>query len=441
MKKFFKYYFLFFEKFYPDPFIFVLILTIITILLGSFLTENSIIDMVYYWGNSFWDLLSFSMQMVLILVTGGALAESPPLKRIIKKISSLNLSQEFFIVFTSIFSMILAFFNWGLSLIASALLVKEIGKSFKEKNKYINYPLLCASAYTGLLVWHGGLSGSAPLTCATKGHFLESKIGVINISETIFSIKNILLWFLFVIFLPLFIFLLSKIKISKIKIECEIPELEEKEEEKKPFSFFLNILENSFIFPALFFLIFLINIFYIIKKGEFSLNLNTLNFIFLFAGLFLHFSPHSYLKATFNSVKASTGIIIQFPFYAGIMGMMKYSGLINVFSRFFVSFSVPENFPFYTFISAGIVNLFIPSGGGQWAVQGPVMIEAAKILGVPFSKVIMAIAYGDEWTNMVQPFWALPILGITRVKVQELVPYTLFFLIISFIFFTLILFN
>ncbi len=435
MKKFFKYYFLFFEKFYPDPFIFVLILTIITIFLGTLFTENSAIDMIYYWGNSFWELLSFSMQMVLILVTGGALAESPPLKNIIKKISSLNLKQEFFIVFTSVFSMILAFFNWGLSLIGSALLVKEIGKSFKGKNKYINYPLLSASAYTGLLVWHGGLSGSAPLTCATKGHFLESKIGIINISGTIFSIQNILLWFLFIIFLPLFIFFLSK-----IKIESEIPEFEEIKEEKRDFSPFLNILENTFIFPAIFFLIFLINIFYSIKKGEFSLNLNTLNFLFLFTGLFFHLSPYSYLKGCVNSVKASTGIIIQFPFYAGIMGMMKYSGLINVFSDFFVSFSNQGNFPFYTFISAGIVNLFIPSGGGQWAVQGPIMIEAAKVIGVPFSKVIMAISYGDEWTNMVQPFWALPILGITKVKAKELIPYTLFFLIVSFIYFTFVLF-
>lgn len=434
MKKFFQIYFLFFERYFPDPFVFALILTLLTLFLGVILTENSILKMIYFWGNSFWELLTFGMQMVLILVTGGALAETPVLKKLLKKFVNLKLKEEFIYSLVALISMILAFFNWGLSLIGSALLVKEIGKIYKKENKKISYSLLCASAYTGLLVWHGGLSGSAPLTCATKGHFLEKEIGIIPISKTIFSFSNLILFLLFLTLFPVFIYF-----ISKIAKESEIPEFEEKVDKERMPSKFLELIENSPILPTLFFIIFLIFIFYSIKMKSFSFNLNTINLMFLFLGIFLHGSLISYIKACVNSVKASTGIIIQFPFYAGIMGMMRFSGLIDVFSKIFVLISDRKSFPFFTFLSAGIVNLFIPSGGGQWAVQGPIMINAGKIIGTPLWKIVLALAYGDEWTNMVQPFWALPIIGITKIKVNEIIPYTFFFLIFSFFLFSLIL--
>lgn len=155
MKKFFQLYFLFFERYFPDPFVFALFLTLLTLILGITLTDNSFFKMIYFWGNSFWELLTFGMQMVLILVTGGALAEAPFLKNLLKKFANLKLKDGFIYSLVALISMILAFFNWGLSLIGSALFVREIGKVYKEKNKKISYPLLCASAYTGLLVWHG----------------------------------------------------------------------------------------------------------------------------------------------------------------------------------------------------------------------------------------------------------------------------------------------
>jgi short-chain fatty acids transporter len=175
------------------------------------------------------------------------------------------------------------------------------------------------------------------------------------------------------------------------------------------------------------------------REGKLGMNLNLVNFVFLFLGLLLHGTPKSYLKAAGYAVKTSTGIIIQFPFYAGIMGMMKSSGLVHVFSQAFISISNKRTFPLWTFLSAGVVNLFVPSGGGQWAVQGPIMVEAAKALHVPLAKTVMALSYGDEWTNMFQPFWALPLLAITGVKAQRLVGYTFILMILVAPIFSLIL--
>lgn len=132
---------------------------------------------------------------------------------------------------------------------------------------------------------------------------------------------------------------------------------------------------------------------------------------------------------------AASGILIQFPLYFGIMGIMKYSGLVGIFSSFLMGISNEVTFPLFTFFSAGLVNIFVPSGGGQWAVQGPIIVEAAQNLHIPLGKAIMALAYGDQITNMLQPFWALPLLGITGLKAKDIIPYTLFLMIIGIIIF------
>jgi short-chain fatty acids transporter len=162
-----------------------------------------------------------------------------------------------------------------------------------------------------------------------------------------------------------------------------------------------------------------------------SLNLNIVNFIFLFAGILFHWTPRRYIVALYEAVKGSGGIILQFPFYAGIMGMMISSGLAAMISQWFVSVSTPFSFPFFSFISAGIVNIFVPSGGGQWAVQGPILIPAAMEIGVETGRAAMAIAWGDAWTNMIQPFWALPALGIADLNARDIMGYCIIALLYS----------
>ena len=165
-------------------------------------------------------------------------------------------------------------------------------------------------------------------------------------------------------------------------------------------------------------------------KG-FDLNINIVNLIFVVLGIVFHGTPKRFLAAVANAVKTAGGIIIQFPFYAGIMGMMVASGLAGVVSEAFVSISNENTFHLFTFYAAGIVNFFVPSGGGQWAVQAPIMLEAAQSLGVDYSKTAMAIAWGDAWTNMIQPFWALPALAIAGLRAKDIMGYCIFVLLLS----------
>ena len=196
-------------------------------------------------------------------------------------------------------------------------------------------------------------------------------------------------------------------------------------------------IENSRIISWIIGLAGLIYVVYYFGTKGFSLDLNIVNFTFLFVGILLQGRPINYIRAVSEGAKACAGIIIQFPFYAGIMGMMKFSGLVAVIAGWFVAISNDVTYPIFAFLSAGLVNLFVPSGGGQWAVQGPIMVQASQTLNFSIDKTIMAVAYGDEWTNMLQPFWALALLGITRLKAREIVGYTMVVLVASAIVFIL----
>jgi short-chain fatty acids transporter len=153
------------------------------------------------------------------------------------------------------------------------------------------------------------------------------------------------------------------------------------------------------------------------------------------ACILLHGRFSSFLKAIDEAIGGAAGILIQFPLYFGIMGLMKYSGLVEVFSNFFIAHSNATTYPLFTFLSAGIVNIFVPSGGGQWAVQGPIIVKAATSMGIDLPKSILAMAYGDQLTNMLQPFWALPLLGITGLKAKEILPYTLLMMLVGAVIF------
>jgi short-chain fatty acids transporter len=185
----------------------------------------------------------------------------------------------------------------------------------------------------------------------------------------------------------------------------------------------------STLFGALIFLAFLVQ--YLPQLKSLNLTPDMLNFFMLGLAVLLHGSIRSFLQATQEAIGDTAGILIQFPLYFGIMGIMTESGLIHQISDFFVTISNERTFPVFTFFSAGLVNIFVPSGGGQWAVQGPVILEAAQRLGVSLPKAVLALSYGDQLTNMLQPFWALPLLGITRLKAREILPYTLLFMVVG----------
>jgi short-chain fatty acids transporter len=421
------------NKYLPDPFLFAVILTFIVVLLGLALTGQGPMDMVKHWGNGFWALLAFSMQMVLILVTGSAMAQAPVFKKILQSIGSMAKSPSSAVMITVFVALIACWINWGFGLIIGALLAKEMARQVKG----VDYRLLIAAGYSGMVVWHGGLSGSIPLTissatglAATGGAVTEA----IPTSLTIFSYWNLIITAVILIVMP-FVVKAMHPEVSKTVV-VDPALLVEPEAKKYLAKTPAEKMENSKILWGLVTLMgFAYIVFHFMTKG-FDLNLNIVNFIFMFTGILLHGTLRRYIDAVIEGAKGASGIVLQFPFYAGIMGMMtglnaNGVSLAGVISNGFVSISTATTFPLFTFLSAGIVNFFVPSGGGQWAVQGPIMMPAGASLGVEPAKTAMAIAWGDAWTNMIQPFWALPALGIAGLGARDIMGYCVITLLVT----------
>ena len=435
------------EKYMPDPFLFAILLTFLTLILGIIFTDNGIFDMLKHWNKGFWTLLTFSMQMCLILVTGYALATTKAVRRVIDALADIPKTGSGAAALVALVAVIAAYINWGLGIIVGALMAREVALRGYAKKVPMHYPLLGAAGYAGLAVWHGGFSASAPLLVATEKHFLVDKIGVIPVSETLFSPLNIVVAVFLIVCLPfLYKFMSPAEEADIVPINEILPDVDrmlneqrEEEAELKRRDTFASKLEHSMPIGVIVGIMGLaIIIWYFATKG-FKLNLNIVNFTFLFVGILLHRTPINYVRAISEGTRGCAGIILQFPFYSGIMGMMKFSGLIVVIAGWFVAISNQYTYPLLTFISASLVNIFVPSGGGQWAVQGPVVVEAAKVLGVSYPKSIMALAYGDQWTNLFQPFWALALLGLTGLKARHIMGYCMAIMFIGFIFFILAL--
>ena len=281
-----------------------------------------------------------------------------------------------------------------------------------------------------MMVWHGGLSGSAPLAVADAGHFLADKTGIIPLRDTIFSPMNLAVTASLLVLIPLAVWVFARK--NKGAVPVMAPTLPIGPAEDTPSG-------RSRILPVFGILLLSGFFIYTFTRSDSTLGLNQVNII-LFALVLMAFpNPGTLGSAAAKAVQSTTGIIIQFPLYAGIMGIMKYSGLLVVITNWFVSVSTPQSLPLFSFLSAALVNLVVPSGGGQWAVQGPVLIEAAGLVGVDYAKEVMSLAYGDQLSNMLQPFWALPLLGITGLKAGQILKYSLPFMIIGTVIYALAL--
>jgi len=416
------------EKYLPDPFLFVIILTVVIFVLGLGLTDSSPVQMVAFWGEGFWALLAFSMQMVLVLVTGFVLASSPIFKKGLGKLASLAKSPGSAIILVTLVSLAASWINWGFGLVIGALFAKELAKRVEN----VDYRLLIASAYSGFIIWHAGFSGSIPLSIATAGHPFADKIGVIPTSATIFASYNLIIVVALIVIVPLLNRLMMPKKEDTVTVDPRL--LVEPIDEVLPAKSDMTPaerLENSWILSMIIGALGIAFIVYYFVQNGFALTLDLVNFMFLFLGIIFHGTPRKYLIAVQEAVKGAGAIIVQFPFYAGIMGMMTASGLAGVMSEAFVNISSAETLPLFAFLSAGLVNFFVPSGGGQWAVQAPIMLEAAEMLGSDPAKVAMAVAWGDAWTNMIQPFWALPALAIAGLKAKDIMGFCVIVLIVS----------
>lgn len=431
------------QKYLPDAFLFAAILTFIVFAATTLMTKQTPFSVAMHWGNGVWSLLSFSMQMVMVLVTGHTLATAPLFKKVLNKLSDLPKSPLQAIMYVTFVSGVACILNWGFGLVIGAIYAKEIAK----KVKGVDYRLLIASAYSGFLLWHGGISGSIPLTLAS-GNLSKATAGALNdgisTTQTLFSSYNLIILFTLLLTLPLLNAAMHPKNIEDVfqvdpaLLEDDVNPVIIDKTNMTP----ADKIENS---PVVNMIIGALGYTYIIgyfmQKG-FDLNLNIVNMIFLITAIVAHKTPKNLLFAFGNACKGASGIILQFPFYAGIMGMMvgqniEGASLAGIISQSFISSSSALSFPGLTFLSAGIVNFFVPSGGGQWAVQAPIMMPASLELGVSAAKTGMAIAWGDAWTNMIQPFWALPALGIAKLGAKDIMGYGVIITIYSGIVITL----
>lgn len=409
------------QRWLPDAYLFAIILTLVVMVAGMVFEARSPLQMVEYWGANLWSLLEFSMQMLLILVTGHVLARAPVIHRCLVAIAGLASTPFQAVVLVTLISGMACWVNWGFGLVIGALIARETGRQVPGAH----YPLLVAAAYSGFILWHAGLSGSIPLVISSPADDALGRLltaGPVGVDETIFSIPVLLIVLVLLCTLPLLNALMLPQGDRVIGFHASQADTDEAVIAPAQASTPAQWLEQSRItgmLPGVLGLIYL-GVYF---SGGGGISFNIVIMMFLVLGILLHGTASNYLNALTEAIRGVGGIVLQYPLYAGIMGMMQQSGLATSVSTWFVEISTANTFPLYTFFSAGIVNFFVPSGGGQWAVQGPVVLPAAEVLGVAPGAAAMAVAFGDAWSNLIQPFWALPMLAIAGLKIRDIMGY------------------
>ncbi|MBD3944872.1 short-chain fatty acid transporter [Nocardioides ganghwensis] len=419
------------ERFIPSALVFAIVLTFVVAILALLLTDSGPVEVTRGWGEGLSGLLEFMTQMALILLLGHTLANTGPVRRLLASLGGLPRTALQGYLFVFAVAAVASLITWGLGLVVGVLLAVEVARQGREKGLALHFPMLVAAGYSGYVIWHMGYSGSGTLTAATEGSFIAEQLGeTVPISETTFAWWNLLA-------------IVATILAVGIGLALVAPRAGDRVIEMKADARFDDEVrvDDEVVTPAdrvdasrvLTLLVGLALVAYLVihySDGG-AATLDIVNWTFLALIFLLVRSPLELIALVKNAASNVGEILLQFPLYAGIMGIMATSGLITVFSDFIVDTAGPSTFGVLAFLSAGVVNFFVPSGGGQFAVQGPVMLDAGARLGVDPAVTIMAIAYGDQWTNMIQPFWALPVLAISGLKIRDILGYTLVTLLAS----------
>ncbi|UFJ39475.1 TIGR00366 family protein [Brevibacillus humidisoli] len=424
------------ERYLPDPFLFATILTFVVFGTAWILTPSSPLQLVDYWAEGLWSLLVFTMQISIALVTGTALVRTKAVTKGLNFLSSLAKTPKAAYGLTALIAGVASLVSWAIGLVVGAFVARQM--ALRVKN--VHYPLLVASAYSGFVIWHMGYSSSVALLIATEGHPLEQMIGIIPVSETMLAPFNVITALAILITLPFVMMRMAPKESDVVTIDASLLAKEETAASvaavQKTVPTWASKIERLQIVNLLIGVAGLIYLIRHFSNGG-SLDLNIVNLSFLVAGILLTKTPIEYIANVTEGGKSLGPIVLQFPFYGGIMGLMTSSGLAAIVAGWFVAISTAETLPFWSLICGGILNVFVPSGGGQWAVQGPIMMDAALRLGADLPRVAMGVAWGDQWTNMIQPFWALPALAIAGLKAKDIMGYCVITLIISGVFFSL----
>jgi len=427
------------QRWLPEPFIFAIVLTFVAALIAMPICHQTPLEVVEHWGGGVWNLLAFAMQMALVLVCGSTLAAAPAVKRLVTALARLPKTPSGAIALVTVVSALACWLNWGFGLIVGVIFAKEIARQMQG----VDYRLLIASAYSGFVVWHAGLSGSIPLTMATPGEALGLATNgaltePVPVSQTILDPHNLFMVLLTIVGITIANTLMhprqGAVTVDPMLLDDSfVKEISsENASEKTP----AQRLEQSPVLSWLIALMFLV--FLVVRLGfrGGTLDLGAVIMLFLALGLFLHGTPVAYVRAFGKAASGASGIILQFPFYAGIMGIITGVGasgicMGTVLADACIRISTPTTYPLLTFLCAALLNLFVPSGGGHWAIQAPIMFTAGADLGVDPGLTGTAIAWGDAWTNLIQPFWALPALAIAKLSAKDIMGYCLIDLLVS----------
>lgn len=425
------------ERYLPGSLVFAVVLTFVVALMALAWTDAGPLQIVTEWGDGLTGLLAFMTQMALVLMLGHVLANTRPVRRVLDRLAAVPRSAPMAYVFVTVCAALASLLSWGLGLVVAALLSIEVARACRERGIKVHYPLLVAAGYSGFAVWHMGYSGSGPLTSATPGSFVEEQTGfIIPVTQTFFAWWNLLGIVVAIVVIAATVWAIRPRSGETI---IELPEGAQLSEggeadpaagaggEPTP----ADRVDNSRAITLVIGVVFVIYLVTYFAQNGFALTLDIVNWTFLCLILLLVGSPRELAGLVANAARNVGEILLQFPLYAGILGMMTGTGLVAVFSNFFVQIATPATLGLWAFLAGGIINIFVPSGGGQFAVQAPIFLDAAKQLGVEPGIVVMGIAYGDQWTNLIQPFWALPLLAIANLRVRDVMGYTSIVLITS----------
>ena len=416
------------QKYLPDPFAIAWIISLVVVAMAMFITHKAPVDVANFWGQGFFDILAFSMQMTLVIVTGYALASARIVRSFLQAIARIPRTPWQTVLFIGFVSMALYYLNWGLGLIAGGLLAREAAKLHPD----VDFRLMVAAAFSGIIITHGGLSASVPLLINTKGHFLEKDMGLVPLSQTIFNPQALFITITLAVVIPFVLILMIPKKEDTVLADPALLQDEPAEVPAGPvIKQLADHIESSRILNYSLGFIGLVYLVYYFGKNGFNLNLNILIFTFLILGILAHGTLINYSKAVGKGSGAAAGIILQYPFYAGIMGIMKGSGLVFVISDWLLKMSSYKTFELCCYFSSLIISVFIPSAGGHWVVQAPFMLPAAAQLGVEPWKVAMGVAWGESIWNVVCPFWALPLLAIANISIRDLIGFSVLLFIIG----------
>jgi len=426
------------ERWVPDAFIFALIATVLVIVAALTATPATVLQTVDAWGRGFWDLIPFTLQMALVIITGHVLATSPPMGRVIRAIASWPRSPRGAVALVTFFALASSWLNWGFSLVFSAVLALEIARRVEG----VDYRALAAASMLGLgSIWAQGLSGSAALQMATPGA-LQPQIrdivahgglvagGLIPFRHTIF------LWQSFVAVAVEMVVVVGVMWLATPPAgrgktakdlgidlgEFQIPNSEFRIltpgqwlEHSRLLSWFVVVLGVTY----------LARYFWQSAEPLNALNLNILNLAFLLVGFLLHGTPARLMRAVQDATPAVWGVILQFPFYAGIAGIITTTHLNEQVASLFVRVSTPATFPPLVALYSAVLGVFVPSGGSKWVIEAPYVMEAAHTLKVHLGWIVSAYDLGEALANLLQPFWMLPILGLFKLGARDVMGYTI----------------